>query len=176
MSEKAIARKKIVVDELKDRISRSSLLVIADYVGFTVKDLTGLRKKLRPTGGELKIIKNTLIHRAASECGYEGLKDNLKGSTALLLGYDDPVAPLKIMVEYFKEIEKGTMRAGIVNKLVFDEKQLKEISKLPPRDVLLGKVVGGLQAPISGLVNVLQGPIRKLVYALQAIKDKKGGE
>ncbi|MFA6169428.1 MAG: 50S ribosomal protein L10 [Candidatus Margulisiibacteriota bacterium] len=176
MSEKAIAQKKIVVDDLKDRITRASLVVITDYVGFTVKDLTGLRKKLRPSGGELKVLKNTLIHRAASECGYDGLEGNLKGSTALLLGYDDPIIPLKVMVDYFKEIEKGSMRAGIVSKTVFDEKQLKEIAKLPPREVLLAKVVGGLQSPISGLVNVLQGPIRKLVYALQAIKDKKGGE
>jgi large subunit ribosomal protein L10 len=75
-----------------------------------------------------------------------------------------------------KEFEKGAVRIGIVDKNVYEEKQLEELSKLPAKEVLIAKVIGGFQAPLYGLVNVLQGPIRKLVYALNEIKSKKGGE
>jgi large subunit ribosomal protein L10 len=166
-------------------------MVLSDYRGFTVKEITELRRKLRAEDSELHIIKNTLIERAATESGYEGLKDSLKGSTAVLLGYRDALSPLKVLVKFIKETEKGGIRAGVVEKTLLSQKDLGELAKLPPKEVLIGKLVGGLKSPLFGLVNVLQGPIRKLVYALNAIKDlpdrtstssvesqasKKGGE
>jgi len=173
MSAKAIAVKSQVVDELKEKIARSNLVVISDYLGYTVKDLTALRRKLRAADAELCVVKNTLIERAVGAAGYDDLKGHLKGPTVVLLGYKDSVAPLKVLVNFIKEAEKGEVRIGVVDKKVFSQKDLTAISKLPARDVLLGKVVGGLQAPIYGLVNVLEGPIRKLAYVLDAIKAKK---
>ena len=176
MSEKAIAVKRKVVDDLKKKISKASLVLISDYLGMSVKDMTDLRRKLRAEEAELHVIKNTLIERAVTESGYPQLKDHLKGSTAILLGYKDAVAPLKVLVKFIKDAEKGAYRAGAVDKNVFDQKQLTELAKLPSRDVLIAQVVRGMQAPICGLVNVLQGPLRKLVYVLDAVKAKKGGE
>lgn len=176
MSERAIAEKITVVDELKDKISRARVMVISDYLKFTVKEITGLRKKLRAENSELRIIKNTLIERAFSETGFEQLSDHLKGPTALLLGYKDAVSPLKVLVKFLKDAEKGAIRAGMVLNSVFSEKDLNAMARLPSREVLLSKMIGGMQAPLYGLANVLQGPIRKLVYALEAIRGKKGGE
>jgi len=176
MSEKAIAEKQKVVNNLKEKISRANVVLISDYLGMSVKEMTDLRKKLRAEEAELHVFKNTLIERAVTEAGYPQLKEHLKGSTAILLGYKDAVAPLKILVKFIKEAEKGAYRVGAVDKNIFDQKQLAELAKLPPRDVLIAKVVGGMQAPIYRLVNVLQGPIRKLVYVLDAVKAKKGGE
>jgi large subunit ribosomal protein L10 len=174
MSEKAVAEKRKVVDDLKERISRARVMIISDYLGFSVKEVTDLRKKLRAEDSELKVIKNTLIERAVAESGYEELKEHLKGSTAVLLGYRDAVAPLKVLVKFIRDSDKGKIRAGVVENKVFGQSDLNAIAKLPSKEVLIAKVIGGLQAPIYGLVNVLQGPIRKLVYALNAIKDKKG--
>ncbi|MFA5113575.1 MAG: 50S ribosomal protein L10 [Candidatus Margulisiibacteriota bacterium] len=176
MSEKAIAVKKKVVDELKEKISRATVMVVSDYHGYSVKQITELRKKLRPEGSELRIIKNTLIERAVDESGLGQIKEHLKGSTALLLGYKDAVAPLKVLVKFIKDNEKGSIRAGLVDKTLFNDKELNEMSKLPSREVLIGKVVGGFKSPLYGLANVLSGPIRKLVYAIDAIKKQKGGE
>ena len=176
MSEKAIAAKQGKVNDLKDKISRSSILVVSDYLGFSVKQITELRKKLYTENAEFRVLKNTLIERAVEDAGFPQLKDHLKGSTALLLGYKDAVTPLKILVKFIREAEKGKIRAGVMEKDIVSDKDLNEISKLPSREVLLGKMVGGLQAPIYGLVNVLQGPIRKLVYAINAINKQKGGE
>lgn len=176
MSEQAIAEKRKVVDDLKERIGRARVMVISDYQGFSVKEMTDLRRKLRAENSELKVIKNTLVELAVGETGYAALAEHLKGSTAVMIGYGDAVAPLKVLVKFIREADKGKIRAGVVENAVFGQSDLNAIAKLPDKKVLLAKVVGGLQAPISGLVNVLQGPIRKLAYALNAIKDKKGGE
>ncbi|MDD5594312.1 MAG: 50S ribosomal protein L10 [Candidatus Margulisbacteria bacterium] len=175
MSERAIAEKSKVVDELKEKIARSSVVVISDYLGFTVKDITDLRKKLRAEDSELRVVKNTLIERAVAGTDLDELKGHLKGATAVLLGYKDAVSPLKVLVKFLKDAEKGAIRVGVVDNKVFSQSDLTAMSKLPSREVLLAKVVGGLQSPIYGFVNVLQGPIRKLVYALEAVKNKKGG-
>jgi len=176
MSERAIAEKKKKVDLLKEKVAGASVVVFADYLRFTVKEITALRKKLRAEDSEFRVIKNTILERVMADTGFLQIKEHLKGTTAVLLGYKDAVSPLKVLVKHFKETEKGDIRIGVVDKNIFDKKQLSEIARLPSREVLIGKVVGGMKAPLYGLVNVLQGPIRKLVYVLNAIKDKKGGE
>lgn len=176
MSAKAIAEKRKIVEDLKEKINRAKIMVVADYLGYSVKQLTELRKKLRPANAEFSVFKNTLIEQAAEESGLAALNEHLKGATALLLGYGEPVGSLKVLVKYIKEADKGTIRVGVLDKNIFGQSDLNAIAKLPSREVLLARVVGGLQAPIAGLVNVMQGPIRKLVYALNAVKEKKGGE
>jgi len=115
----------------------------------------------------------TMEKRAVEAAGFSELKEHLKGPIGLLLGYEDPVVPLKTLVDFLKEIEKGELKAGVLENKFVEAKSLAEIAKLPPREVLLSKVVGGFQAPISGLANVLQGTIRKLVYALNAVAQKQ---
>lgn len=175
MSAQAVENKKKVVKELKEKIDSATVLVVSDYRKVTVKEITELRKKLRLDDAEYKVVKNTLFQRAVEDAGFKDLKEHMSGPVAVLFGYKEPVAPLKSLVEFVKDAEKGEIKVGIVEKTLVDSKAIAEIAKLPPREVLLSKVVGGFQAPIYGLVNVLQGTIRKLVYALNAVKDKKGG-
>jgi large subunit ribosomal protein L10 len=179
---KVIEKKKQVVDQLKEKIDSANVLIISDYRGVSVKQITELRRKLYAQKSEFKIIKNTLLRRALEAAGFEKLNEHLAGPIGVLLGYQDPVEPLKALVDFIDENEKGEIKAGVVEKSLIDKKGIAEMAKLPPKEVLLAKVVGGFQAPIYGLVNCLQGNLRKLVYALNAIKDlpdrqagKKGG-
>ena len=175
-STKILQKKKEVVKELKEKIEKASVLILSNYTGFTVKEITELRKKLYQEESDYNVVKNTLLSRAVEEAGYPNLKEFLSGPTALLLGRKDPITPLKALVEFIKENEKGEVRAGVVEKTFVEKEKILEMAKLPSREVLIAKVVGGFKSPICGLVNVLQGTLRSLVYALNAIKDKKGGE
>ena len=171
---KIIAKKKQVVDALKEKIDSAKVMIISDYRGIPVKDMTDLRRKLFAEKSEFKVVKNTLLKRALKAAGYDQLNEHLAGPTGVLLGYEDPVVPLKVLVKFIDEIEKGQIKTGVVEKTVLDPKGITQMSKLPSREELIAKVVSGFQAPIYGLVNCLQGAIRKLVYALKAIEDKKG--
>lgn len=172
---KVVEKKKQVVENLKEKIDSANVLLISDYRGVSVKQITDLRKKLHSEDSEYKIIKNTLLRRALEASGFEQLTEHLEGPIGLLLGYKDPLGPLKALVDFIDEVEKGEIKAGVIEKTVVDKEGIGEMAKLPPKEVLLAKVVGGFQAPIYGLVNCLQGNIRKLVYALSAIREKKGG-
>ena len=176
MSVKVIEKKKKVVDKLKEKIDSASLVILSDYRRVSVKEITELRKSLRTQDAEYKIIKNSLLTRAMGAAGFAELQKHLKGPIAVLFGYEEPVAPLKTLVEFIKDIEKGEIKAGILEKNIVAAQVLSEIAKLPPKEILLARMVSGFQSPICGLVNVLQGTIRKLVYALNAVKEKKGGE
>lgn len=172
-NKKVIEKKKKLVENLKEKIDTAKIILISDYRGISVKQITELRKNLRPTRTEYKVFKNTLIKRALSAAGFEGLDDKLEGPVALLFGYEDPVEPLKILFDFIDEAEKGEIKAGIVEKQILQRDQIEKMSKLPSREELIAKMVGGFKSPIYGLVNVLQGNIRKLVYVLNAVKDKK---
>lgn len=176
MNEKTLENKKKVVEELKEKIESASVLVLSDYRSVSVKEITKLRKTLYAEESEYKIYKNTMLQKAMEAAGFKELSEYLEGPTAVLFGYKDPVAPLKALVDFVKEVEKGEIKAGIIEKSFVDSKRILEVAKLPPKEVLLAKVVGGFQSPIYGFVNVLQGTIRKFVYALNAIVEKKKQE
>jgi large subunit ribosomal protein L10 len=170
-----LKKKQAVVTKLKEKIDQANVILLSDYRKVTVKEITDLRKKLRKEDSEYKIIKNTLLRRALESAGFTGLAEHLQGPTGVLFGYKDPVAPIKVLVEFIEEVEKGELRVGIIEKTLVDKKGLAGVAKLPPREVLIAQVVGGFKSPLYGLVNVMSGPLKKLVYALNAIKDKKGG-
>ena len=176
MATKVTEKKKKKVDELKEKMATAKLMILSDYRGLTVKELTALRKKLRADNSEYKIAKNTLLLKAAEAAGFPELKGYLQGTTAVLFGYADGITSVKTLVNFLKEIEKGTIRAGIVEKSLVESSEIQELAKLPSKEILIAKVVGGLKSPLYGLVNVLVGPMRKLVYALNAVKEKKEKE
>jgi large subunit ribosomal protein L10 len=171
---KVIEQKQQLVDQIKEKIDSAKVIVVSDYRGIPVKDITGLRRKLLGDKSEFKIVKNTLLRRALEAAGFTQLNDHLNGPTGVLFGYGDPVAPVKTLVKFIAEVEKGEIKAGLVEKVAVDPKEITALSKLPPREALIAKVVGGFKSPLYGLVNVLNGNLRNLVYALNAIKEKKG--
>lgn len=171
--ENTINQKREVVDGISSKMKNAKAMVFADYRGLTVEQDTELRSALRKAGVDYKVVKNTLTRFAAKENGLEGLDTFLNGPTAMASSDSDPVAPAKVLSEYAKKFEKLELKVGVVEGRVIDINGVKALAELPPREVLIARVLGGFNAPISGFVNVLNGNIRGLVVALQAIADQK---
>ena len=164
------------VAELKDLLSSSKGAVLVDYCGLTVAEDTELRSKLREAGVKYMVAKNTFIRIAAKEAGIEGLDAYLEHNTAVAFSAEDPVAPAKILNDFSKDHKALEIKAGILDGKVIALDEVKALAELPSREELLAKLVGSMQAPISGLVNVLQGTIRNFVYTLEAVRQKKEQE
>lgn len=177
MTTKIRAAKEEKVKKIKEKIAAAKLVVLTDYSGMSVKQITGLRRKLDESKAEYRVFKNTLMGWALPDT-MSDLKPSLNGTVAVLFGYEDIVLPLKTLVKFSEDEEKPKVIKGLVEGVLYEKDKIVALSKLPSREELLAKLVGQLQSPIYGLVNVLAGNLRKLVYALNAIKDKKvqGGE
>ncbi|MFH1563976.1 MAG: 50S ribosomal protein L10 [Nitrospirota bacterium] len=169
----AIIRKEKLVNEIKEKLTRISSAILTDFRGLTVKELTDLRCQLKAANIDYKIIKNNLMFRAVKESDLETLKHYLQGPTAIAFGVDDPTIPVKILMNFVKEYKKLEIKAGIIQGRVFNAQELTQISKLPSREILLAQFIGGIQAPLAGLVNVLSGTIRGLLNVLKAVEEKK---
>lgn len=172
-SEAKLLQKKEVVKDLSQKIKDAKALVFADYRGLTVEQDTELRRALRKAGVEYKVVKNTLTKIAAKENGLEELEPFLNSPTAMAFSNDDPVAPAKVLSEYAGKYNKLELKVGVVEGRVIDTTGIKALADLPSREVLISKVLAGFNAPLTGFVNVLNGNIRGLVVALNAIAEKK---
>mgnify|MGYP005861364241 CR=1 FL=1 len=167
--------KKLIVENVKEKINRARSIVILENRGMTVAQATALRSKLREADVDLKVLKNTLVKIAADELGLTGLDAYLQGPTAWAFSMQDPVSAPKILTEYTRTNDKIVVKGGILEKKVITAQGVKDLADLPPREVLLAQVLGAMQGPLVGMANVLQGPIRKLGYALEALRKSKEG-
>jgi len=165
-SEKVLQEKKGIVKELSDKVKSAKSIVLADYRGLTVEQDTALRSALRKAGVDYKVVKNTLTRFAMKQNGYESIDSYLNGPTAMAISDTDPVAPAKVLSEFAKKYDKLELKAGIVEGRVIDVNGIKALADLPSREVLIARVLGGFNAPLSGFVNVLNGNIRGLVVAI----------
>ncbi|HEX3029990.1 MAG TPA: 50S ribosomal protein L10 [Clostridia bacterium] len=172
-SEKTLQEKKQVVQELSNKVKSAKSIVLADYRGLTVEQDTELRSALRKAGIDYKVVKNTLTRFAMKENGLGEIDTFLNGPTAMAVSDTDPVAPAKVLSEFAKKFEKLELKVGVVEGKVIDVNGIKALADLPSKEVLIAKVLGGFNAPISGFVNVLNGNIRGLVVALNAIAEQK---
>ncbi len=155
---------------LKEKVAKAKSIVIAEYSGTTVKDQVTLRAAVKKAGGEVFVGKNTLIDIAV---GKGKLSDSLHGMNAAVLSYDDPVAPVKAIFEFHKKTEKLTIKQGFMEDRVLSQEEVVELSKLPSKAELIGKLLMILKSPGTGLVNVLNAGPRNLVYAVNAIAEKQ---
>lgn len=162
------------VKEIKEKIESSNVIILSDYSGMTVNQITDLKRRLRKEDTIYVVVKNSLALRALSNDHKEKFEKFLKGPVAVAFGKADPVSPAKVLAKFIKETSRPVIKCGIVEGKFINEADFKVLAKMPSREELIAKAVGGIKAPLYGLVNVLSGPIRKLVYALSAIKDKKG--
>lgn len=162
------------IGELTEQVKAASAGVLVDYCGLTVAEVTELRKKLREANVEFKVYKNSVLKFASKNAGYDGLEKFLDGPNAIAISQEDPIQPAKILVEFAKSHEKLEIKSGFVDGKIADVEEIKALAELPPREVLLAKVLGGFNAPISGLANVLSGTIRSLAYALNSVIEKQG--
>lgn len=173
-SEKILQQKQAEVSALIEKLQGATAGVLVDYKGINVADDTKLRKELREAGVEYTVIKNSILRRACEQVGFEGLKDVLMGTTALAISSGDAVAPAKILNRYAEESKgKFTVKAGFVEGNIIDSRGVADLAKLPSREELVAMTLRGLNAPITGLANVLNGNIRGLVIALNQIREKQ---
>lgn len=176
MKEEVLEAKKAIVEEIKEKVEKAQGLVLVDYRGLNVEEITELRRNYREAGVDYKVYKNTMMRFAFKDTGFEEFNEYLVGPNALVFGFEDPVQPAKITEEFAKDHDELEIKAGIVDGRIVGVDEIKELASLPSREVLIAQTLGGLNAPIAGLANVLQGTIRNLVYALNAIKDKQEGQ
>ena len=172
------AKKQQLVAELKEKLTTAKGAVLTSYKGLTVAQDTELRRALREAGVSYHVVKNTMTRIAAKEAGLDELAEHLEGTTALAVSAEDAVAPAKVICEFIKknkldETEVLTIKAGLVDGKVIDLAEIKALASLPSREELIAKLLGSMQAPISGTVNVLQGVIRNAVYVLEAVRKQK---
>ncbi|MDA8217314.1 MAG: 50S ribosomal protein L10 [Dehalococcoidales bacterium] len=166
------------VKEIADELANSQLAVLADYRGLTVAEIGQLRRQLREGETQLMVAKNTLIKRAAAQSGVESsVEQFLAGPTAVAFVHSRDIAKsAKALSTYARASKVFAIKGGILGKRVLAADLVQQLADLPPREVLLARVVGGMQAPISGLVTVLGGTVRGLMYVLQARKDQLTAE
>ena len=165
-SEKILEQKKQQVAELTEAFKKANVGVLVNYSGITVEKDTKLRKQLREAGCEYKVVKNTLLSLAFKEAGIDGLEEFLNSESSYV---DAP----KILSDYAKENNQFQVKAGFIDGGAVDAASIGELAQLPPKEVLLAQVLGGFNAPIQGFANVLNGTIRGLVIALNAIAEKQ---
>ena len=168
-----IEEKQQIAEDLRDRLSRSAIIVLTDYKGLDVAAMNDLRRKLRAEEIEYQVVKNTLLIRAAEDNDFALIKDHFKGPSAIALGYEDPVAPAKVLSEFAKENKNLEIKAGVMNGQVLDANAIKELAKLPSREVLLGQLLSALNAIPTSLVRTIAEVPRSLVSVLAAIRDQK---
>ncbi len=173
MKDKTLLAKTKVIDEIKEKIESSQAVVLVDYRGLDVAQLTELRKKYREAGVDYKVYKNTMMKFAFKDLGYDEFNEFLKGPSAVAFGIEDPVAAAKVTAEFAKKNEKLEIKAGIVDGKIINIEEVKSLAELPSKEVLVAQVLGGLNAPIQGFTNVLQGTIRSLAIVLNAIAEKE---
>lgn len=162
-----------IVEEMSDKLQRGKGVVLTDYRGLNVQQMTELRAKLREVGVEFKVVKNTLTLLAAKNVELDDLEPLLVGPTAIAFGYDDPVASAKVVSDFAKDHKELEIKGGVLEGRVISEEEVKALGDLPSREELLAQVLRGMQSPVAGLVGVLQGTIRQFVYALEAIRKEK---
>lgn len=148
-------------------------IFITNYTGLSVEQISELRRKLREKSVRYLVVKNTLARLAFREIGYDYVVNYLKGPTALAFATEDPTAPAKVFLDFIKKNKKPEVHAFVMEGQVFTSEQLEDFAKLPSKEVLLAMTLGALNAPIVGLVGGLQGIIRKVVYVMDAIREKQ---
>lgn len=172
---KTRAQKEESVVKLQAKLKLATSLVFADYRGMTMQQLSDLRSKLREQNSEFSITKNTILERAIPTLNLKLPASSLEGPTATLFAYDDQITPIKTLVRAFKDFAKGSIKSGFLGNEPLDEAKILQLSTLPSKDELRGKTVGVLAAPLQGILSVLQGNLKNLVYALNQIVISKGG-
>lgn len=164
--------KKQAIGELHEKFMKAKTAIITGYSGINVEQITELRSKLRLAQVEYRVVKNTLARKAAEGTVIEPLKDHFVGPVGIALGYDDPVAPAKVLQDFSKIQQKLELKVGVLDGKVLKQDALRALANLPSLNSLRGKIIGLLQAPASRIVGVLQAPGGQIARVLKARADQ----
>lgn len=161
------------IEFLRDRFARAKAVVLTDFKGITVAEISDARRKFRDSNVEYRVVKNTLAKRAAGDTPVSVAKDYFEGPTGVAIGFDDPVGVVKTVLDYAKTNEKLVVRCGVVEGSLVEGDALKSIAALPSRTVLLSMMAGVFAAPARKLAQGLNATVVRMAYALEALKSKK---
>ena len=162
---KILESKKTVVANIKEKFDKAQTVVLVDYRGLTVAEDTELRNQLRQAGVEYCVLKNTMINLATKDMGFDQLSAHLEGPTAVAFGYEDMIAPAKILSDFSKAKKKMTIKCGICDGDYLDAAGVQALANLPSKEVLIAKIMGSMMSSVS-----------KFVYCVEALRKKQAGE
>jgi large subunit ribosomal protein L10 len=171
----SVAEKEKAIEGISRQFQEASAIYLVDYLGLTVEEVNALRKQLREEAVYYKVLKNTYMSRAAEKSGLKEINPYLVGPTAVAASTADEVAPARIISEFAKKNRKQLpkFKAGIVDGKIVTDKEIEQIAKLPKKHVLLSMLASGLNAPIVKFAQTLKACISNIVYALDAVREKK---
>jgi large subunit ribosomal protein L10 len=167
------ALKKEVVKEYNGKFKSHPYLFVVEYKGLTVKEMETLRRNLKKAEAELKVIKNSLLRIASRDTDVEKIQDLFSGPTAVAISKEDPVSVAKVFTDSLKVLPVLKLKGGVVEGRVLDANEIIKLSKLPPREMLYSQLLGLLSSPLSNLMGTLMELQRRLLYALNAVKEMK---
>lgn len=168
-----LEEKQAIAEELHGRLESAEVLYLTDFTGLDVEAIGELRKKLRESGAEYRVVKNTLTIRAAEGLSLPDLKQHLQGPTALVLAGADPVAPAKIVREFAREHDgRPIVKVGVVESRTVTAEDVARLADLPSKDQLLASIAGGLTAGVGGIAGALNALIRDITYMIEQVAQK----
>ena len=180
VKDSVLKQKQAVVAEIEDKIKNSKSLVVVDYRGLSVADVTELRSQFRENNVDYKVYKNTLTRRAFENLGYTDILEHLTGPNAIAFSMDDATTSAKVTSKFAETNNKLEIKVGMLGDNVLDVAEISKLAKIPSREVLIGKLVGSLNAPISNFVNVTQQlintPMRNLIHVAETLAERKSAE
>jgi len=169
-------KKAQTIEKLTETLSRSSIVIGTEYRGMKVSEITALRRQLRESGVEMHVIKNTLFLRAAEAAGHPGMGPVAEGPTALVIGFDDPIGPVKTLVEYQRTARNTFVaRSAYLEGVVYAGARLTELATMPSKDALIAEFVGALESPIAELVGLLGATTQEFSGLLTARVEQMEG-
>jgi large subunit ribosomal protein L10 len=167
--------KETFVAAFRERHGRAPVMYLTDFTGLDVKSMAKLRQSLRDSGAEYVVGKNRLVKLALQEANLPDFGDALTGPTGVVFGYNDVVAPAKVLSDFAKEHQdRPVFKLGVLEGKLLAPEQISQLAKLPSREVLLAQLAGALQAPMAALAGVLEAKLHETVGLLEALKEKRG--
>jgi large subunit ribosomal protein L10 len=167
-------RKREIVSELQTLFDNGKVAIVADVSGLTVKELTTLRRSLDKNQAKLRVAKNTLAKIATNSKDFDAIKSLTKGPSAIVVGYDDPAAPAKTTVNFFKALKKGSIRGGVIEGKTITESEVKGLAELPSKEQLLSEIIAGLDSGARNIAGILNRVICDIALLVEEVAKKNG--
>ena len=171
MSTKAFKDEKI--EKIKEKVDKAQVVILTDYKGLTVEEITKLRREIQKTGGDYMVTKNTLTKIAIKDTPYELLTDSLKGPSAIAFGFEDPVSPAKALSKFIKEAKKGEIVAAVLDGKLLSAQEAKALANLPSKEEIYAKMLGCINSPATGIAGAVKAVMSSLTRAMAAVRDQK---